>query len=264
MIRIAAILAASAPAAGASSSQLLKADPAGQYGVIKQLVIELKASPRVAMRTANYRLDDCTKNGIDLFDDGAVGQRLADLALQIVAWSSDLQTLGYPESLWKPMIESYEKQALDLMRTHDGSQASWDKIAGDLSDRDEAFRKDFASKLNAYRRAGHERLPLVDGRDRGDCAGSPGIQFKVSIDPPDAQAFTISNLRFHYCRKKNIDAYDRIACEGWEEAINGSTVFISGEKQYMAQWSDGFRVFGTIKDEGRKNGDPFIVRRPKQ
>jgi hypothetical protein len=191
---------------------------------------------------------------------------MADIALDVIDWSTDLQKLGYPRELWESMVDSYEKRALETVAKYTTSERAWGPegiIVAKLEERRTSFERQLAVSLNAYRsKVGNRVVEVVPSDSSSGCGGgNPGVDFLVSIRPPEGQVFVISFFKYDVCREQGHDPLDRLRCDFWEEARDGSTIEIAGKNHYRAQWSDGASVEGTISDKDRQ---PFIIRKPKR
>jgi hypothetical protein len=116
-----------APALAQTSSTLLKGDQAAAYEQLKQTFQALPPFNSAMSSSAlydsvnpnTYNLANC-QDGSEFLAYGThrdvVLDRLADLALQIILWSTDLRTLGYPEQVWRPLLSNFEQAQLRLIQ----------------------------------------------------------------------------------------------------------------------------------------------------
>jgi hypothetical protein len=150
---------------------------------------------------------------------------LSDTALVVVTWTNDLRRLGYPERIWRPLVDAYENSELAGLSSQNGP----DDPYGTASDQ-------LVAILNHYRHQFSPSLPRAT-RDEGCGAGDEGVM--ISTDPKDGRAFFIPVFFYKLCQAQKIDPNDTSRCDRWFEAMDGRLAYLAGAYHYLIRWSDG-------------------------
>ena len=216
-----------------TSSALITNDPAEQYKLIKATLEQFAAkgqldSPRPG--SDFYDVRDCidTNNYIPYFSkhEQQKNEELDNLlatAMPFVTWENDFRTLGIPASVWEPILQSREKDAVrsELQHTpYDGR----------------ATEQQLAAALNRYRKEHNPSLP--EFYVHGGC-GSGEVKVHIVLSPPDGQLFLIPVFLYKLCEAQHVNPADPKACDHWTEILNGAASYVSGDYVYLARWNDG-------------------------
>ena len=223
------------------STALMQGDPDAAFAALKQTYSDLEAHPRFPTRLKrgdSYDLVNChdfeeddAGNEIKYLKSNPVISCLADVAAISTKLSRDLTTLGYPESVWGPVLKSYEDSALNRYKQQHGCSLQRPENADDIYS-----PKRLQRALNDYRRNVNRSLGAITFE--GGC-GAGDFAVKISTDPANGRVFFIPQFFYTLCRVQNIDPEDMNRCDRWHEAFNGSLNMVSGIYWYKATWPDG-------------------------
>ena len=209
-----------------------------------------------------YSVASCSRTGID-YIDGGKGQLVADLALDVIAWTSELPKVGYPTAAWKGLTDGYEASMLALIdqlkiqsRVFDENHPYPDKI----SRARERFEGQLVEALGRYRAAGHRSLPVVTDEEGGCGGGDPGVDVTIKTDPPGSKVYFIPVLEYKLCDYVIHDPYDHARCDWWREVYDGSRQNIAGELYY--QWQGDKPRHGKLEERNKHDGDVVRLSEP--
>ncbi len=188
-----------------------------------------------------------------------VEEVMVDLASQVVTWRNDLLKLGYPENVWRPLLEELENTQLNL-RLKESGRASDPDCASPSSWLLDSSLKRLAAALNRYRQKSHTSLPkiIIAG---GYGAGEVGA--KVSTEPPGGQVLFIPCFFYELCKAQKLNPDDPDSCDRWREAIDGILVPVIGDYVYVARWADGTTKRGKISVRFLEEGQNIVIRKLK-
>lgn len=147
---------------------------------------------------------------------------LTDLALEVVVWENDFRKLGFPEEIWRPVLEKYESAG--LAQPGESTQQ-------------------LAAELNAANARAGRSLPKF--ATLGGC-GSGEIEVHFALNPPDGQLFLIPVFLYKVCQAQKLSPTDLKSCDRWKEVFNGSVSYASGDYVYLARWADGIVRCGSL------------------
>jgi hypothetical protein len=239
------------------SSSLVKADPKAQYYVIKRTMQQFYDSGTLKSNVSThpadpYDLHACGASGADFlgraYDDSEPVAELANLAARVVLWRSDLRKIGYPESVWRPVLIEFEDTALPLLG---GPSSNYDAF-------NEKQSKRIAATLNKHRRASNPGLREIV--IMGGC-GAGEIGIKVTTEPRNGQLLFIPVFFHELCKAQRFDPDDPRSCDRWREAVDGVLFDVAGDYFYRAQWPDGAARRGRLSFTNLKDGQTVVFRK---
>jgi hypothetical protein len=208
----------------------------------------------VAADTPVYDLNTCRRGGEylgRLAPADPQAQAFAEIAYADVAWSNELEKLGYPASVVQPALARYERRQVDAAIADPNSKT----ILGGQSA--VALKRE----LRAYR-AAHGDLPDVVWSSEVGCTGGGGGSYvSIATDPAGAQVLFIPMFFYQVCLAEKIDANNPATCPHWVEAIAGKLEQVEGNYLYRARWSDGKLRTGTLRFDTAKDGT-ITLRKP--
>jgi hypothetical protein len=241
-----------------TSTSLIKSAPRIQYRAAKE-AMELIYNRFERNKNPDKNLFQCTLaggylGGLIFSDYWAEHDKLtvaiADLAYNVVLWSETLPRLGYPGSIWRESISSYESEGLrHLTRPPTDPERDY---------RDRAFLKKLAALLDAYRSDHPASLQVNVG---GEC-GADEIEVSIVTQPSGGQVLFTPSFYYELCRAQDIDPEDTRQCNRWREAHDGKLEYVSGAYHYLARWSDGATRSGMIGFTANDGGKTITIRKP--
>lgn len=243
-----------------NSSSLVKSDPKAQYYVIKRTMQQFYDSGALASNVSTkagdpYDLINCRPSGTDFLgrahDDSEPIGWLANLASTVVLWRSDLRKIGYPESVWRPVLIEFEDAAVPQLVRPGGLPANYDAFS-------EKQYKRIAAALNKHRRESNPALAEIV--IVGEC-GAGEIGIKVATEPRNGQVLFIPVFFHELCKAQRLDPDDPRSCDRWREAVDGVLFDVAGDYFYRAQWPDGAAKRGRLSFTNLKDGQTVVFRR---
>ena len=246
-----------------TSSVLITNDTREQYKLVKATLEQFAAKGMTmgALSTGSptmgsYDLRQCidTTNYIPYFgkQEGRKDEELEYLlgtAMRFVTWENDFRKLGIPASVWEPILQSGEEEALRNHIQHAPIDQQF-KQRG-------ATEQQLAAALNRYRDEKNPSLPKF--YVRGGC-GSGEVEVHLALTPPDGQLFLIPVFLYKLCEAQHLNPADRKACDHWTEVMNGAASYVSGDYVYLARWSDGTERCGPLGFKSpHENGKTFSI-----
>jgi hypothetical protein len=257
-----------APALAQTSSTLLKGDQAAAYEQLKQTFQALPPFNSAMSSSAlydsvnpnTYNLANC-QDGSEFLAYGThrdvVLDRLADLALQIILWSTDLRTLGYPEQVWRPLLSNFEQAQLRLIQNVGpaATEASYETIRHPY----QTFAPRFAESLNAYRRQNPRLRPII--YESGCGAGE--ISVHIQTQPPIGNVDIIPRFFYKLCQVQKLDAENPRTCDHWREVGRGAVDEVAGSYFYRIRWPDGAIDRGTLDFSKTEDGGTITLPRQR-
>jgi hypothetical protein len=191
---------------------------------------------------------------------------ISGLAINVSRWSRDLQTIGYPANVWKPLIEEFEKSHLEKLTTINFVKLRPKSITPDrhgifYSKFENEYQEEaqvLASALNDYAEREHKSLPKIflSGEK---CTGAGGQVVTILTDPSAGRVSLIPIFFYKLCRAQGIDPYDRYACDRWREIPRGVSRMVSGDYRYVVDWGDGEQREGTLPFNSKGDGDFRVI-----
>jgi hypothetical protein len=254
LLSIATSLGAAAQTSGASaqaidtrmSSERVKADPAGQYVLIKTVAASL--TPPATQRTPR---DD--PEGYDIAGCWAPEQVLADwapradlsgrlivLALETAAWTRDLARGGYPAAPLGEAIGRYEAAVVAAGATDAARNRGLETFAAEL----ETLRRTAPGAVKTTKAGGCTRPSLA-------------VQLRYKTVPAEGRARFIPKALHELCRAQGLDPADPTRCDYWMESSEGEPRFFIGEQVWQVRWPDGTTVRGEF--DARSVSEPGVL-----
>jgi hypothetical protein len=181
---------------------------------------------------------------------------LINLGVNIVYMRKTLIKLGYPKSVWQPLLLLLEKEQLTLRMREMGK---WQDSLPSEQHYD-AFVDKIARELNSYRQRKAPRLPKVVSD--GGC-GDGGFGIKVMTEPANGQVMFITVFFYELCRAQNLDPNDPTQCDRWREAVAGAEFEVSGDYFYRASWPSGAERRGRLSFTNIERDMTITFREPK-
>lgn len=250
--------AAAASPTPTNSKELVSEDPKEQYLAIKHAFEEvLPSEPRETeeMDGNIFDLYSCSvgTDYLGVTEEDPIAP-LANLAYQVVQLTKSLQTLGYPESQWKPLLTEFEREQLPLRISEMGKSYGGDESPSEILAN--AFGKRLIQKLNSYREMSDLGLPGVIYE--GNCgAGEVGIH--LALNPTDGRAFFIPVFFYKLCQKQSLDPHNQDQCNHWREPVSGLLLSVSGDYVYRVQWRDGTTKNGKLSFTDLEDGQTVTL-----
>lgn len=211
------------------------ADNFDQYQVVKSAMMPLartaiKGSLIRDTSSRSFSLMHC--EWVGMVDSPPPGSRtnqitraLKEVAFNVSVTELRLENVGYPQPIWKNIVEQYEKKYMQLAIRHDLSN-----YTGYVE-----FYKALAVVLNRYRSTlpSNKRPPraLDTLHDEGGC-GDGGAETAFKTSPPNGRIFMITAFDYALCSARGIDPTDMISCEAWTEVHAGQYFLASGKYKY--------------------------------
>lgn len=209
-------------------------------------------------RSAVYDLINCQEYGYyigfanenDSKSESKVNDDVADLtnlALNMVIWENDLRKLRIPEEIWRPVLEQYETDNLNLRSSANENEYK----EGD-------FSLGLAEKLNArMAEAGRSNPKFIE---EGGC-GAGGADVRFKLNPPDGQLFLIPVFLYKVCQAQHLIPTDFRSCSRWKEILDDSVPSLTGDYVYLARWADGVVRCGSVSEDDfwKKNESTIVI-----
>jgi hypothetical protein len=228
------------------SSERVKADPAGQYVLIKSVAATL---PAPARRTPRGDPDGYDLAGYCWAPEYVMGDwakpadlagRLLMVAMETTVWSRELAVRGFPVKPLSEAIGRYEGAMVAAGATDAARQRGHEALV---------------AELEALRRAspGAPRVQLSAG-----CSGPTlAVQLRYKTVPEGGRARFIAKALHEICRVQGIDANDSTRCDYWLENPEAEPRFFMGDYVWSARWPDDRVVQGEF--DARSISEPGVV-----
>jgi hypothetical protein len=234
-------------AAQSNSTELVAADPVGQYELIKTII---KAHPdwyfdRPSNKRSKYNLADCGSIPGNLGLTGSTDlatTHLGILATLYYRWVTALPVAGYPRESVELLIQDYERTILQHIVSRGAEGLTFDTLHR------EGVK--LAIKINDL--SSRENLKAMRVEYMDECGG-PGIEVRFVIDPRSGQVFKLSEFLYKFCGTQGKNPENRQECDHWDEVTEGPMV-ISGKWRYIAMWPDGTTKRGFWDTDAWKEG----------
>lgn len=229
------------------SSERVKADPAGQYVLIKTMAASLRPPAAQAAPRGDpegYDIVGCWAPYHVLGDWATRAEltgRLVVLALETSAWSRDLVRGGYPAKPLAEAIGRYESAMVAAGATEAARNRALESLAAEL----ETLRRTAPGAIRT--------------RKGGDGCGGPGpaVQLRYKTFPAEGRARFIPKSLHEVCRAQGLDPNDFTRCDYWLESADAEPRFFIGEHVWQARWPDGTTARGEF--DARSITEPGVV-----
>lgn len=233
-----------------TSSQRVAADPAGQYLLIRKVVVSaLPAASKGPLPdvpegydvarycwTPYYVMGDWGKKG-------GLTSALVVLALEAEQWKRDLGRGGYPAQPLAEAIGRYEAGML-------AAGASFDARTKGLP----AFQAELENLRRATPGAAKTRL-------FGGCGGpGPAVQLQFKTQPEGGKPLFIAKTLHAICRAQDVEADDPARCDYWLESDEKEPLFFNGEIVWVVRWMDGTVARGEFDSYKSRDAGTVILR----
>ena len=249
-ITLFAVLLLAAGAAFAQTSKtLLRAGADEEYLTFKRtfqkMVDEGDLDVRILREDGVVDLMDCSTGDSYLGPQGDVSSRTrqhAALAYEVVRLKRLMTRLGYPESVWRPVLLEIEEEGQEGFALNGG---------GHLEELNET--------LNAYRRRSAPALPktgIVGGCGEGE------VGVRIATRPRNGRVRLIPLFFYKLCQVQKIDPDDPRRCDHWRESAEGVLLDLAGDYVYQASWADGARHSGRLSLTNLEYGQTITISRP--
>lgn len=237
---------AAAQVSSQTSSERIRAEPGGQYVLVKTVAAQLGIAGRPSPMTDPQGYDVfgyCWTPYAVLGDwaerSGLTG-RMVVMALETLAWARDLGRGGYPAQPLNAAIGNYEAAM----------------IAAGLTDA--ARERAVDAFLSELETASRGAPGAVKTRKQGGCGGSgPAVQLRYQTAPKGGSAWFIARPLHEICRAQQLDADDFTRCDYWTAAKESEPLAFVGDIAWQARWADGAVARGTF--DSRNAGDNGMV-----
>ena len=237
--------------ASAQTSKALLRAGAEEYLTFKRTFQKMVDTGEITVSTVPYQgavdLMDCAFGHTYLGSETAShvssqAQRRADLAYEVVRLKKLMTLLGYPESVWRPVLLDIEQKG----------QVRFDTLeSGHLERLNET--------LSAYRQQSAPSLPktMIEG---GCGEGEVGIRL---VTRPGNGRVRLIPVFFHkLCGVQKIDPDDPRRCDHWREPAQGTLLDVSGDYIYQASWPDGAQRSGRLSLTNLEHGQTVTISKP--
>ncbi|HEY9422217.1 MAG TPA: hypothetical protein VIW92_12440 [Thermoanaerobaculia bacterium] len=246
-----AVLLLSAGAVSAQTSKALLRSGAEEYLTLKRTFQKMVETGEIKVSPVRYQgavdLMDCALGHTYLGSETASHvssqtRQRADLAYEVVRLKKLITQLGYPESVWRPVLLAIEQEG----------QKKFDPIEGGHLER-------LSETLNAYRRQSAPSLPktMIEG---GCGEGEVGI--RLATRPGNGQVRLIPVFFYKLCEVQKIDPDDPRRCDHWREPAQGALLDVSGDYIYRASWPDGVKRNGRLSLTNLEHGQTVTISKP--
>lgn len=230
-----------------TSSELVRADPGGQYVLIKTVVGQtggIAARPAPTANPDGYDVLAYCWAPYHVLGEWAVRSELTGklvvMALETLAWARDLGRGGYPPEPLNAAIGHYEAAMIASGLTDAARERAID-----------AFR----SELETIARGA---TGAVKTRKHGGCGGpGPAVQLRYETAPKEGHVSFIPKLLHEICRAQQFAADDLTRCDYWAAGKETEPPAFVGEIVWLARWSDGIVTRGAF--DSRTVAEPGIV-----
>jgi hypothetical protein len=231
--------------------------PWAEYAVIKTVMRQYfdrskkKGIEARSDGTQYYDINDCHPGSIYLpVDENERMRRFADIAKNVVYWSFYIPRLGYPDYIWRPVVDQYERRWLDkILRPETHMDAQPFDGYGLLHDA-------LGPELGRYRKSHSGVGDIIWHASCGDALAS----VEIRTDPPGARVLFIATFQHAVCKVKNLNPDDPSACESWREPHGGKLTQVAGDYFYLVRWPDGNVRKGRFSFSGYSDGEPVTIR----
>jgi hypothetical protein len=216
--------------------------------------------PNAAQSSEGFDLIHCgsAEFVVDAFDD-SLEAGLRSIAHWVIYWRRSLGSIGYPDEIWQPIVAKLEEDALAELPAavaREPDNADYGYVIANYE-----WLPQLVDALNAYRLHGAPELPetVADG-----ACGDGEVYVKYELVPKEGSLYVLSEFRFHHCRAKGLEPFDRVACDRWHLADSSELLFIAGQYRYLVEWSDRSTSQGLLPriTSDRVEGPPIVIRKP--
>lgn len=185
-------------------------------------------------------------------------QRFAQVAYQVVGLTRQLRILRYPDRVWKPLLNRWERGSVEWIQSGRKGELDW-KFDGALpaEQSDSPFMQELSTTLNTHRASQDPSLAAT--MLAGGC-GAGEVQVEIKTEPAGAHVQIIAEFQRMLCSARGIKADDIQQCPQWREVGNGLVPEVAGDYRYQASWPDGRKQNGFLRFETLSDGDTVTLR----
>jgi hypothetical protein len=202
--------------------------------------------------TRYYDINDCQPSYLPSDEDERT-LSFAGIAKDVVYWSFYIPRLGYPDHIWRPVIDQYERKWLDKI-IRPGTHVT-DKSANEDIGSDGLVHDALGPELGLYRKTHTGVGEIVMHFSCGD-----DLSVEIRTDPPGARVLFIPTFLHAVCKVKNLNPDDPSACEQWREPHGGKLTQVAGDYFYLVRWPDGNVRKGRFSFSGYSDGEAVMIR----
>src|SRR5262249_31946560 len=134
----------------------------------------------------------------------------------IVEWRNNLRLLGYPETIWRPLLTEFEDEKLSEIGGR--GRAATHEVAADGYSGQARCGAQLVKALDAYRVQSGQTVPRVT---YNPSCGAGEISVRITTSPPGARVLFIPAFYYYLCQSQNIDADDTKICNYWRDQPEG-------------------------------------------
>jgi hypothetical protein len=192
-----------------TSTQSFIADPKAAYAAIKSVMLKVdKNIGKPVLDKGKFNIATCADASLYImvtkrkYDDELLFATIGFTAANVLDWSRALTALGYPRSVWEPLVDKYETEELAAgIRANASGQQQLKKFAERQVNRTGEVQNQLAIILDKYRKA-HPSLPRVV-YEPGCGAGE--VSVKIVTDPRGGRAMFIPTFFYELCQAQGLD-----------------------------------------------------------
>jgi hypothetical protein len=251
MLLTAATAAAPSPAEPASSEKV-RANPAGQYVLVKTVVgktlgtVDARAQPiepegynllKYCWTTANVLGDWAERSGL-------AGQMVVR-ALETLSWQRDLARVGYPVEPVAAAVGRYEAALISANFADAARERALEALVTEL----DGIRRTTpgAAQARAVRHCEKQQRSL-------------GLRYTTV--PEDGRARFIPYVLHAICQTQQLDADDPVRCDYWENGKPAEPMAFAGETAFSVRRPDGTTSTGHFDPERQRSAGSVTLRQP--
>jgi hypothetical protein len=249
MLLTAATVAAQAPAE-VSSSEKVRANPAGQYVLVKTVVgktlgaVDARAQP-IEPETYNllkYCWTEANALG-DWAERAGLAGKMVVRALETLSWQRDLVRAGYPVEPVAQAIGRYEAALISA----EFAAAAREKAVEAL-----------LTELDVVKRATPGALQASAVRNCDKQRRSLGL--KYTTVPDEGRVRFIPYVLHEICQTQQLDADDPVRCDYWMNGKTDQPMAFGGETVFSVRWPDGSTATGRFDPEPLRSAGIVTLR----
>jgi hypothetical protein len=224
------------------STALVRADVMGQYQVIKRSFEKGAGRQETLDPKESYDLTNCFYTDPSIYTKNGLTRELVGLAADAGYISITLDWAGYPRSLWKPLLDTYEREQLSLLASRRPMVKRYDDGGT------QRFGTLLLQQLQNYRERSATPLPSIYWTSIDGCGGA-GRNIKIKTSPSRGHVRLMPAFYYDLCKAQQIEADDPNKCDHGTEIADGEDMLVSGVYRYFAVWPNG------LKKQGRQDFD---------
>ncbi len=192
-----------------------------------------------------------TDGKYDLVDD------FAELSFIVIVLQNDLNKLGYPLSIYKSLLDNFEKEQITLriLEYKKGLISSLDRPSRNHL---QLTRERIVSQLNSYRKQNNHNIKelIIDGG-----CGDGEIAIKIRTIPSGGKVYLIPIFFYRLCNVEGVNPDNTIFCPYWREPHADLLINVSGDYCYIVKWKDGSIKNGKVNFDKVEEGQVIIFRK---